>query len=192
MSKRPTIVIDLEKCIGCHACTVACKMQNGTEPDIDWTRVETVGDPKAAIGQDIPHGSFPHLSLWWRPILCMQCSDPPCLKGCPSRALSQREDGIVMFDKEKCIGCQACSWVCPYSIPQYSKADGKIQKCHLCYSRIDAGDEPFCVTACVYGARVFGDLSDPESAVCKLIARKHGRQHLPQYNTNPAVRYVGP
>ncbi|MFH0812964.1 MAG: 4Fe-4S dicluster domain-containing protein [Pseudomonadota bacterium] len=192
MSKRYGIVINLEKCIGCHACTIACKMQNGTELDIDWTRVKTVGDPKAKIGQDIPRGSFPHLSLSWLPILCMHCSDPPCVRRCPSRALTQRDDGIVVFDKQTCIGCQACGWVCPYDIPRYSSADGTVEKCHLCFSRIDRGKEPFCVTACVYGARIFGDLNNPESAVSKLIARKQGRQHLPEYGTNPTIRYVGP
>jgi Fe-S-cluster-containing dehydrogenase component len=181
----------LEKCIGCHACTMGCKMQNGTDLDIDWTRVETVGDPKAKIGQDIPRGTFPNLSLSWLPVLCMHCKNAPCVERCPTGALPQRGDGIVVFDKQACIGCQACSWVCPYSIPKYSPADGTVEKCHLCYSRIDEGKEPFCVTACVYGARVFGDLNDPQSPVSQLIARKHGRQLLPEYNTDPTIRYVG-
>ncbi len=94
------------------------------------------------------------------------------------------------FIKELCIGCHVCSWVCPYDIPKFGK-DGTIEKCNLCVSRIDEGKEPFCVTACVYGARVFGDLNDPESPAAKLLARKRGRQLLPEYGTDPTIRYVG-
>ena len=191
MSKRYGIVIDVDKCIGCHACTIACKMQNGTDLNIDWTRVETVGDPKANIGQDIPAGTYPNLSLSWLPVLCMHCQNAPCVAECPSGSLAQREDGIVTFDKNKCIGCQACSWVCPYKIPKYSPIDGTVEKCNLCVSRIDQGQEPFCVVACVYGARVFGDLNDPNSAPSTLLARKHGRQLTPEQGTNPTIQYVG-
>lgn len=190
MSKRYTIVLDLDKCMGCHSCTIACKTHNDTSLEIDWPRVETLGDPKAKVGQDIPAGQYPNLSLSWLPVLCQHCANAPCVAECPTTALKQREDGIVTFDKELCIGCHVCSWVCPYDIPKFGE-DGTIEKCNLCVSRIDEGKEPFCVTACVYGARVFGDLNDPESPASKLLARKRGRQLLPEYGTDPTIRYVG-
>jgi Fe-S-cluster-containing dehydrogenase component len=189
---RWSIVLDLDKCIGCHACTIACKTQNNTDMETDWAWVQPAGDPKAREGQDIPAGVYPNLSLFWVPVLCMHCGNPPCVAQCPTGSLQQRPDGIVVYDKQKCIGCRMCSWQCPYSIPRYSGTDGTIEKCTLCVTRIDAGQEPACVRACVYGARIFGDLDDPTSQAARLVAQKHARQALPEYGTDPGVRYVGP
>jgi len=188
--KQYGMVIDLDACIGCHACSIACKFENGTEVGLDWHRVETVGDPNAKVGQDIPAGVYPDLSMYWLPIPCMHCGNPPCMEVCPAAAISKGTEGIVLVDKEKCVGCKYCSWVCPYKVPQFGE-DGTMQKCTLCAHRIAKGQEPACVVACVYGARVFGDVNDPHSEASKLIARKHGGVLLPEQRTNPAVYYVG-
>ncbi len=191
MAKQYSIVIDLDSCMGCHACTLACKFENGTPLEVDWHRVETLGDPKAKVGQDIPLGTYPNLRLSWLPVPCMHCENPPCVDACPTAAITRRTDGIVQVDKAKCIGCQYCSWVCPYNVPQYSTTDGTMEKCHLCVHRVEAGQEPACVAACVYGARVFGDLEDPDSVAAKMVAARRAQRMLPEYGTAPAVRYVG-
>ena len=91
MSKQLGMVIDLKACIGCHACSVACSFENGLETDVNWHRVETIGDPKAGIGQDIPIGEFPNLGMYWLPMPCMHCENPPCLEVCPAMAISKRD-----------------------------------------------------------------------------------------------------
>jgi tetrathionate reductase subunit B len=193
MSKQYGMVVDLDACIGCHACSIACKFENGTQLEIDWHRVETVGDPKANVGQDIPSGTYPDLSMYWLPMPCMHCKNPPCMEVCPAGGISKRADGIVLIDKEKCIGCGYCGWACPYEMLQLNLQDGTMEKCTFCAHRIDGGEEmTACVEACVYGARVFGDINDPHSDVSKLIASKHGRVLLPEQGTEPSVYYVGP
>lgn len=190
MAKHYGMVIDLNRCIGCHACTIACKIENGLGVGMNWHRVETIGAPGAKVGQDIPAGIFPNLSMQWLPIPCMHCQNPPCLAACPTAAISKSAEGMVLIDKDKCIGCTYCSWVCPYDVPQLNSGDGKMEKCTLCAHRVIRGEEPACVKACVYGARVFGDVNDPHSEVSKLIARKHGQVLLAELGTKPAIYYV--
>jgi DMSO reductase iron-sulfur subunit len=190
MAKQFGMVIDMSVCIGCQACTIACKFENGTDLDIDWHRVLTVGDPKAKIGQDIPAGVYPDLSLSWLPMPCMHCGNPPCKNVCPAAAITKSEEGFVLVDQTRCVGCQYCSWACPYGVPQFSSTTGKMQKCTLCVQRVTKGQVPACVNACVYGARVFGDVNDPHSDVSKVIARKHAQVLLPEQGTKPSIYYV--
>jgi len=192
MVKHYGMAMDLSRCIGCHACSIACKIENGLEVGMNWHRVETIGEPGAKVGEDLPAGTFPDLSMYWLPIPCMHCINPPCMAVCPASAISKRADGIVLIDKEKCIGCKYCVWACPYEVPQFNPLDGTVEKCTFCAHRVDQGEEPFCVHVCVYGARVFGDINDPHSEVSKLIARKHGRVLLPEQGVEPAVYYLGP
>lgn len=199
------MVIDLRRCIGCNACTIACQQENGIPPDIFYTRVLTRET-----------GEFPKVKMLFLPVLCNHCADPPCEKICPSGATYIREDGIVSIDKDKCIGCEACYVACPYKnrfyIPrkwdkksgyfgnlvskleekQYKEyTSGTSFKCTLCAHRIDEGLEPACVITCPTEARVFGDLNDPNSKVADLILKKGGVQLLGELNTNPSVYYVG-
>ncbi len=192
MAKHYGMAIDLARCIGCHACTFACKIENELEVGMNWHRVETVGDPKAKVGEDLPAGTYPNLIMYWLPIPCMHCKNPPCMAVCPTAAISKHADGIVSINKVKCIGCKYCLWVCPYEVPQINTVDGKVEKCTFCSHRVSQGEEPFCVEVCVYGARVFGDINDPHSEVSQLIAKKHGRVLLPEQGAEPAVYYVGP
>lgn len=199
------MVIDLSRCIGCNSCTIACQHENGTPPDVFYTRVLT---------REI--GEFPKVKMLFLPVLCNHCADPPCETICPTGATYIREDGVVLIDKDKCIGCRACYVACPYKNRFYisrkwdqksgyfgnvlSKLEeeqykeytpGTSFKCNFCAHRIDEGLEPACVVACPTEARVFGDLDDPNSKVVDLITKKGGLQLLEKLNTNPSVYYIG-
>ena len=190
MTKQLTLLIDLDNCIGCHACTVACKMENNIESDA-WVNVLTIGGGKL----DWPAGVYPNLSLQYLPVSCMHCENPPCVDVCPTSAMyKRREDGIVLVDSARCIGCRLCVWACPYNVIDYSTKqdlDRVVSKCTLCSHRVDIGLKPACVETCSYGARLFGDLLDPESTVSKRIREKNGRVLLPEQRTKPSVHYVG-
>ena len=194
------MVIDLERCIGCHACEVACKFENRTPPGITWTRV---------FMREV--GRFPDVKRLYVPTMCMHCKDPACVEVCPTGASYQREDGIVLVDHDKCIGCKACILACPYDARYFneggsyfgmssvfternegksSSLTGTVEKCTFCAHRLEKGEEPACVTACPTGARVFGDLDDPESAVSKLIKERYGFQVHEELQRDPSVYYL--
>ncbi len=190
MTKQLALVIDLDRCVGCHACHVACKMENNIETEA-FVNVRPIG----ADGLDISQGTYPDLTLQWLPISCMHCENPPCVANCPTGAMHKRaEDGIVLVNKDICIGCRLCTWACPYQVIGFDAqfpGEKVVSKCTLCAHRVALGMVPACVEGCVYGARLFGDINDPESEVSKLIIKKNGRTLLPEQKTNPAVHYVG-
>ncbi len=196
------MVIDLARCIGCNACTVACKIENGTPPDHYWARVYTE-----------ERGTFPNTKVTYVPALCNHCGDAPCVTVCPTGASYRREDGIVLVDWDRCIGCRACMMACPYNNrfflrkralksgyygerTVYEEAKwkwfvgGTVTKCTFCVHRVDQGLEPACVVTCPTEARVFGDLEDPDSKPSVLIRKRNGKQPLPEMGTNPSVYYV--
>ncbi len=182
--KRLGLVIDQERCIGCEACTVACKMENGSP----LIRVETLGGGQ----KDTPAGRYPALKMEFLPRLCMHCESPQCLQVCGNDALRKRDDGVIILDKEKCDGCQACVTVCPYEAISCNPRTGLVEKCNLCAHRIDSGLEPFCVTCCEGQAMYFGDLNDPSSEVAQLISRRHAFTLMPEAGAGPAVYYCPP
>lgn len=182
MAKRWGILTDLKRCVGCHACSVACKQEWNVKLGYYWTHIETVG----------PIGTFPDLKMYWIPLFCQGCKNPPCKTVCPTGATSQREDGIIAIDEDKCINCHYCIWACPYGARTFNPADKIIEKCNWCFSLIDAGKEPPCVTCCPAKARWFGDLNDPDSEIAKLVRAKHARTLLPQLDTDPSVLFVEP
>jgi molybdopterin-containing oxidoreductase family iron-sulfur binding subunit len=188
MAEHYGMLIDLKACIGCHACSIACKLENDTPLDVDWHRVLTVGGEHL----DTPRGTYPNLSLYWLPVPCMHCENPPCEKVCPTTAISQRTDGIVLIDQDKCVECGYCAWACPYQVPQHNREAGVVEKCTLCAHRVDQGQKPACVEACVWGARIFGDLNDPNSEVSQAIATRHGEVLMPEQGTKPSVYYSSP
>lgn len=184
MDRRYGMVIDLDRCIGCHTCRIACKAENELEK-VSGIRVETVG----GAHPDTPMGKFPNLSLHYLPIPCMHCGEPPCLDACPLEAIYKREDGIVLVDEKKCDGCQACISACPYDALTYDEKSDVVQKCTLCQHRIGEGVEPFCVICCEGEAMFFGDLNDPESRASKLIAEKSAYTLKPEAGAKPGVYY---
>lgn len=184
---RYGLVIDLERCIGCHACTMACKVENNIELG-SWIRVEMLDGQRL----DTARGQFPELTMHYLPLTCMHCQDPPCLDACPTDAIYQRDDGVVILDISKCNDCQACLTACPYSVILHNETTGLATKCHLCAHRIDQGLLPFCVLCCEDQAIHFGDLSDPQSQVSRLIAQRVAYTLKPEEKTGPAVYYLPP
>lgn len=155
------LVIDLDRCIGCHACEVACKTENDIALGEYWNRVVQVG----------PWGTFPDLQQYWIPAQCQQCTDAPCITVCPTGASYRNtEDGIVLVNDEICIGCRYCMMACPYGVRTMNKATNTVQKCTLCGQLTSVGEEPACVSSCCANARFYGDLDDPDSDVSKYVA----------------------
>jgi DMSO reductase iron-sulfur subunit len=152
---------DSSACAGCKACQIACKDKHGLEVGILWRRVyEVTGGEWGRTGDSwVPDLFAFHLSIG-----CNHCARPICVEVCPSRALRQRDDGIVLLDSDRCIGCSYCEWACPYGAPQYDAARGCMTKCSFCVDEIDEGREPVCVTACPLRVLEFGAGKENESS----------------------------
>jgi len=198
---RYGMVIDLKRCVGCNACTVACRAKNGTPAGIHYHRVE-----KYEVGR------YPSARMEFRPIPCMHCQEPACLEVCPTGATHKRGDGLVLIDQEKCIGCRYCVLACPYDVRQsltrienYFEHDlvtpyeaqkrqdfdkGTAVKCTFCVDRLEEGLMPACVDTCPTLARTFGNLDDPTSEVSILIVGNRGTVLREELGTKPSVYYV--
>jgi len=187
VAKRYGLVIDLDRCNGCQTCNVACKMEHNLD-QLSGIRVETVGGPH----RDTPAGEYPNLSMYYLPIPCMHCGDPSCLPSCPTEAIYQRQDGIVLIDDERCNGCQECLDACPYNALVYDSEKGKVWKCTLCAHRVDQWLEPFCVLCCEMEAIFFGDISNPSTQISQLAEERKAYVLRPESGTKPAVRYCPP
>ncbi|MCL5039846.1 MAG: 4Fe-4S dicluster domain-containing protein [Firmicutes bacterium] len=157
---RFAMLVDLRRCVGCQACTVACQQQWGLEPEQRFTKVESV-----------EYGQFPQVSRRFVTTQCMHCDNPPCQEVCPTGATYKRQDGIVVIDEDKCVGCQYCLTACPYGARTYNEKRSIVQKCSFCAVRLGAGQEPACVNTCLGQARIFGDLDDPKSAIAKASSQ---------------------
>ena len=205
--KKLGLVIDLDTCVGCHACAVACKEWNsggiagpltdenpyGADPFGVWfNRVHSYEiEALDTIGQPATTLHFPRS--------CLHCEQPACVSVCPTGASYKRaEDGIVLVDEDKCIGCKLCSWACPYGAREYSQVEGVMKKCTLCVDRIynenipEQSRQPACVQACPTRARHFGDLGDPDSAVSLLVAARNGVDLMPELGYAPVNKYLPP
>ncbi len=172
-------VIDNRKCIGCHACTVACKQEHDVPLGVNRTYVKQV-----------EVGRYPNVRRHFQVTRCNQCADAPCVEICPTTAMYQRPDGIVDFDRSRCIGCQACMAACPYDAIYIDPESHSAEKCNFCTNRIDRGLQPACVTVCPTQAIFVGNLEDPVSNVSNLIAREKVEVRRPEKSTNPKVFYV--
>jgi tetrathionate reductase subunit B len=186
--KRYGMVIDLRKCIGCMSCMVACKSEFGVPMGVWRTWV------KAA-----DKGSYPNTKRIFMPRLCNHCDYPVCVRNCPTQATYKNKDGFVLQRYNRCIGCRTCMVACPYNarhlIPA-KRTDDKlpkqvVDKCTFCIHRVKKGLVPACVQACVGGARIFGDMNDPDSEVAKLAARETLTVLKPELGTSPSVSYIG-
>src|SRR5688572_17116156 len=234
--KKLGLVIDLDTCVGCHACAVGCKQWNSggfaapltdeqpygkdptgvwfnrvhsyevaatdfTTPAFDPGEHQAIGSASSACSSShslAREAMQPAMTLHF-PRSCLHCENPACVTVCPTGASYKRaEDGIVLVDEDKCIGCKLCSWACPYGAREYSEVEGVMKKCTLCVDRIynenlpEAEREPACVQVCPTKARHFGDLGDPESKVSKLVAERGGVALLPELGYAPVNRYLPP
>ena len=175
------MVIDVRRCIGCHACTVACK----SEFDVP------IGETRSWV-EYTEKGMYPNVGRSFLPRLCNHCSEPPCVTVCPTNATYKREqDGIVVIDNSLCIGCKYCIQACPYDARFLNPVTGFADKCDFCIHRVSRGLIPSCVNTCVGGARIFGDVSDPDSNVSILIARNRVTVLRREMGTMPNVYYIG-
>ncbi len=215
------MVIDLEKCIGCRSCMVACKQHNAQPPQTWWNRVFTPGSHR--------HLTPPALGVeFFLPVHCQHCENAPCEKVCPVGATYHAEDGAVLIDYERCIGCRYCMAACPYGVRQFNWEDpekahlrseyqekyhygypedhrhegrlvytplrpkGIVEKCTFCAQYRDKGELPACVQGCPGKARFVGDLDDPNSEVSTMIKSRNAFTLLPEKGTKPTVFYLPP
>ena len=173
-------VVDQTRCIGCHACTTACKSENEVPLSVTRTYVKYVDT-----------GAFPQARRSFQVTRCNQCEAPPCVSACPTSAMFKRADGIVDFDKSACIGCKACIAACPYDAIFINPQDHSAEKCNFCAHRLDVGLEPACVVVCPTEALLVGDMNDPSSQVARIINRDPVAVRRPEKETRPKLYYKG-
>src|SRR5688500_998566 len=173
-------VIDQTSCIGCHACTTACKSENQVPVSVTRTYVKAV-----------EVGVFPQARRVFQVTRCNQCQHAPCVTACPTSAMFSRPDGIVDFDKSICIGCKACMAACPYDAIFINPDDHSAEKCNFCAHRLDVGLEPACVVVCPTEAILVGDLRDPSSKVARAVGRQPVTVRRPEKDTRPKLFYLG-
>ena len=176
---RYGFIIDNRKCIGCHACTVACKTENHVPLSVNRTWVKYV-----------EKGTFPNTRRVFQVTRCNHCENPPCVAICPVTAMYQRKDGIVDFSSERCIGCKACMQACPYDSIYIDPDEGTAAKCHFCAHRTEVGLEPSCVVVCPEHAIIAGDLDACDGEITKLLAREPVRVRKPEQGTRPKLYYI--
>jgi Fe-S-cluster-containing dehydrogenase component len=195
------LVIDLNVCVGCHACVTSCKSWNTSGASGTLADANPYGkDPSGTFFnrvQTFEVGQFPATETVHFPKSCLHCEEPPCVPVCPTGASYKRaSDGIVLVDYDKCIGCNYCSWACPYGARELDEQRQEMSKCTLCVDRIDNQSlppedrQPACVMACPTSARLFGDVHDPESAVSVAIREQGGYQLMPEWGTKPSNHYL--
>jgi sulfite dehydrogenase (quinone) subunit SoeB len=202
-AKKLGLVIDLDICVGCHACAVNCK---------EWNS----GGHMAPLTDQDPYGAHP-TGVWFNrvhsyeasadgdsrtvhfPRSCLHCEEPACVTVCPTGASYKRaQDGIVLVNEDLCIGCKLCSWACPYGAREFDEDVGVMKKCTLCIDKIynetldEADRVPACVATCPVSARHFGDLGNPESDVSRLVAARDGYELMPELGYRPVNRYLPP
>ena len=200
------IGINLDRCIGCHTCANACKMQNNVPDGMLWNRVLTEG----CDAIDGAVGTYPNLSRAYVPLACQHCENPACMKVCPTGATYKDDAGRVEIEYDRCIGCRMCMAACPFNARVFNWEDpqrdggfnwgdarvpvrtrGVMEKCTLCRERTDEGEAPMCVVCCPTHARVFGDLDDPTSELAQLRSKAGSNVHLllEEKGTKPQVFY---
>ncbi|MBN2760771.1 MAG: 4Fe-4S dicluster domain-containing protein [Rhodobacteraceae bacterium] len=198
------LVIDLDTCVGCHACVISCKGWNTQNYGAPLSDLEAYGEsPEGTFlnrvhSFEVTRDQAPPMVVHF-PKSCLHCDNAPCVTVCPTGASYKRtEDGIVLVNESACIGCGLCAWACPYGAREMDGAEKVMKKCTLCVDRIynenlpEEDREPACVRTCPAGARHFGDLSDPGSDVSKLVAAREGFDLMPEQGTAPVNKYLPP
>ncbi|MBT7956640.1 MAG: 4Fe-4S dicluster domain-containing protein, partial [Rhodospirillaceae bacterium] len=209
--KRWGMTVDINRCVGCQTCTIACKHANDTVPGVQWRKV-----------LDVETGKFPNVQRMFMVVGCQHCAEPPCVPVCPTGATKQRDDGLVTMDYDRCIGCASCAVACPYqartivhkeefyygeeTVQEKAVAHkdrfGVAQKCTFCISRIDDGlaagldpgvdpeATPACAASCITQAIQFGDFNNPDSIVSRLVTERDYFQMHPELGTDPQIKYL--
>lgn len=172
-------VIDNRKCIGCHACTLACKAEHEVPIGVNRTWVKYV-----------EKGEYPNTQRLFSVLRCNHCSDAPCVTICPTTALHTRDDGIVDFDNQRCIGCKGCMQACPYDALYIDPETFTAAKCNYCAHRIDIGLEPACVNVCPTHAIISGDMENADSEISLLLSRQKVQVRKPEKGTLPKLFYI--
>lgn len=205
-ARKLGLVIDLDTCVGCHACVIACKGWNSHSQPIPPGDSDPYGAaPEGAFLNRVhsyeitpPDPGCAPVTVHF-PKSCLHCEDAPCVTVCPTGAsLKRADDGIVLVNEDACIGCGLCAWACPYGARELDPLAGVMKKCTLCVDRIDNAalpEEdriPACVRTCPAGARHFGDLGDPGSAVSHLVSARGGFDLMPGMGTKPVNKYLPP
>jgi Fe-S-cluster-containing dehydrogenase component/formate-dependent nitrite reductase membrane component NrfD len=173
-------IIDQSTCIGCHACTVACKTEHDVPIGVDRTWVKY-----------IEKGAWPDTKRFFSVMRCNHCSNAPCVSICPTGALFRRSDGIVDFDTELCIGCKSCMQACPYDALYIDPNDNTAQKCNYCVHRVEVGLEPACVVVCPEGSIIAGDIDDPTTRISRMVSTERLQQRASEQGTLPNLWYRG-
>lgn len=148
--KRPAFLVDSDRCIGCHSCEMACKNEYQLDPQIRWRKV-----------YPLPEDGFGSPGRYYMSLSCNHCADPACLKACPVIAYTKLDDGIVVHNQSRCIGCRMCLMACPYRSPQYNEKKGKVEKCHMCFERQANSQKPACVAGCPMEALSVVEAAEP-------------------------------
>ncbi len=203
--KQLGLVIDLDICVGCHACAVNCKEWNAGGHAAPLTDVNPYGKGQRGVWFNRIHTfevesdkGEPNQTVHF-PKSCLHCENAACVTVCPTGASFKRaEDGIVLVDEAKCIGCKLCSWACPYGAREFDETEGVMKKCTLCIDRIynenleERDRVPACVSTCPASARHFGDLGDPDSDISKLVEARGGFNLMDEMGYEPTNKYLPP
>ncbi len=214
-STRWVFLVDTYKCVGCGLCVKSCKLENEIPYDANITRTwveRYVITKDGKMFADTPKGARDGFALskialgqnryhdirnedikkaFFVPKLCNQCENPPCVQVCPVGATYQTSDGIVLVDRKWCIGCGYCIMACPYGVRFFHPVHKVAEKCNFCYHRISNGMNPACVDACPFGARMIGNIRNPDDPIANIILTKRVGVLKEEYGTKPQVYYIG-
>ncbi len=181
--RKDVFVVEVDRCIGCKACQIACKQGNKVPLGTDRNKNRQVG----------PNGVYPDVEMYFLQTMCQQCENPACVEVCPTGACYKREtDGVVVIDRDKCIGCRSCERACPYKLNTYNSELNVMDKCDTCLERRENGQRPYCEQVCPGECLHVGDINNPDSEVYKLIKEAGDNVYfLPdEENAGPNVRYI--
>jgi Fe-S-cluster-containing dehydrogenase component len=189
---RYGIVCDIDKCTGCYSCFLACKDEHLGNDHLPISVSQSEGQKWINV-KEIEQGTGSKVKVDYLPVMCQHCEDAPCMRLAPKGAVYKREDGIIVIDPEKAVGCKEIVDTCPYGCVEWNESLKLPQKCTMCAHMLDRGEKTTrCVEVCPTGALVFGDLDDPESEISRVIANNQGKLEtfMPQYGVETTVKYL--